>query len=90
MAKQFKGLAKDFIKAMKLHFVGKGADPNDIFVQDLYNYQSNTPSMVNNLLKSKDLNNLTSLSTQDREILQSLLQVYNDNITTKRHIIIRR
>lgn len=87
MAKQFKGLAKDFIKAMKLNFVGKGADPNDIFVQDLYNYQSNTPSMVSNLLKSKDLNNLTSLSTQDREILQSLLQVYNDNITTKREIL---
>ena len=40
MAKrQFKGMAKDFIKAMKLNFIGKGADPNEIFVQDLYNYE---------------------------------------------------
>ena len=37
--RQFKGMAKDFINAMKLNFIGKGADPNEIFVQDLYNYE---------------------------------------------------
>ena len=87
MAKQFKGLAKDFISAMKTHFIGKGADPNDIFVQDLYNYQSKTPELVNSILKDNNLNNIHSLSNQEREILQSLLQVYNDNITTKRDIL---
>ena len=38
MAKQWKGIAADFIKAMKTSFIGQGANPNDIIVQDLYSF----------------------------------------------------
>ena len=53
--KRFKGVAKDFINAMKLQFIGKGADPNEIFVQDLYNYEPrNTQTLFNRLFKKYD------------------------------------
>ena len=54
MAKQFRGIAADFIKAMKTQFIGKGANPNDIIVQDLYNYNppSNEGKNLLNLNKS--------------------------------------
>ena len=50
--KQFKGLARDFINAMKTQFIGKGADPNDIFVQDLFNYEPPNKGIVNRLMKN--------------------------------------
>lgn len=89
MAKQFKGIAADFINAMKTQFIGMGADPNEIVVQDLYNYapqQQN--SAIKNLLKNKgSLNELAAMSTEDRNILSSILAIYNEHISTKREIL---
>ena len=71
MAKrQFKGFAKDFINAMKLQFIGKGADPNEIFVQDLYNYE--TPKTSNSMLAvllKKNKNIFNSISPENRRIV---------------------
>lgn len=86
MAKQFKGIAADFIKAMKLQFIGKGADPNDIFVQDLYDYQSNNPQ-VNALSKLFKHNNPLNLNVQDRKILEGLYASFNEHITNKRDLL---
>lgn len=90
MARQFKGLAADFIKAMKLQFIGQGADPNDIIVQDLFNY--NPPqqtSYVGNLSKQgrNVLDEFSALSAEDRTILSTVLSVYNENIQTKRDLL---
>ena len=86
--KKFKGLAKDFINAMKTQFIGKGADPNDIFVQDLYDFKSNdTQTKFASLLRNKDANLISKLTTEDRKILETLLSVYNEHITTKRELL---
>lgn len=90
MVRQFKGLAADFIKAMKLQFIGQGADPNDIIVQDLFNY--NPPqqtSYVGNLSKQgrNVLDEFGALSQEDRTILSTVLSVYNENIQTKRELL---
>lgn len=84
--KQFKGLARDFINAMKTQFIGKGADPNDIFVQDLFNYEPPNKGIVNRLMKN-GIGNITNLSMQDREILDTIIKVYNENITTKKELL---
>ena len=86
--KQFKGLAKDFINAMKMQFIGQGANPNDIFVQDLFNYEP-ANSGVKNILKKSDRNIFNQLSTEDRRILETILQVYNENINTKRELLLQ-
>ena len=86
--KQFKGLAKDFINAMKMQFIGQGANPNDIFVQDLFNYEP-TNSGVKNILKKSDRNIFNQLSTEDRRILETILQVYNEKISTKRELLLQ-
>ena len=88
MAKQFRGIAADFIKAMKTQFIGKGADPNDIIVQDLYNY--NPPSNQSNIIKfdrANALDEFKAMSKEERSIFSSLLAVYNEHITTKREIL---
>jgi hypothetical protein len=88
MSKQFRGIAADFIKAMKTQFIGKGADPNDIIVQDLYNY--NPPSNQSNIIKfdkANALDEFRSMSKEERSIFSSLLAVYNEHITTKREIL---
>ena len=53
--KKFVGMAADFINAMKLNFIGKGADPNSIIVQDLYRYDStqDKTTLTNNFLNNK-------------------------------------
>ena len=90
MARQFKGLAAEFIKAMKLSFIGKGANPNDIIVQDLYNY--NPPSnegtgMFKNLTKSNALDEVRGMTNEERSILSAILSVYNEHIDTKRAVL---
>lgn len=90
MPRQFKGFAADFIKAMKLQFIGQGADPNDIIVQDLFNY--NPPqqtSYIGNLTKQGKnvLDEFSALSAEDRTILSTVLSVYNENIQTKRDLL---
>ena len=93
MPKQFKGLAADFVSAMKAYFIGKGANPNDIIVQDLYNYSS--PNTSNSTLKQLTslkggngiLDEMAAMSPEDRSIIQTLLAVYNENIQTKREIL---
>lgn len=88
MPKQFKGLAKNFVDAMKAQFIGQGADPNRIIVQDLYNYAPKNPQATNALkLKSNALDELRSMSMEDRQILSTLLAVYNQHISTKREIL---
>ena len=87
--RQFKGIAKDFINMVKLNFIGKGADPNDIFVQDLYNFEPNvnTQSAIKRLMNKSGNNLLTSMSQEDRQILEALLKVYNQHITTKKELL---
>lgn len=93
MRKQFKGIAADFISAMKTYFVGVGANPNDIIVQDLFNYSS--PNTSNSALKKLTslgngqgvLDEMAAMSPEDRNIIQTLLAVYNENIQTKREIL---
>ena len=88
MAKQWKGLAADFINAIKTQFIGQGANPNDIIVQDLFNY--NPPSNEGRGIfknKSNALNEFAAMSKEERAIFSSLLAVYNENITTKREVL---
>lgn len=88
--KQFKGVAQDFIKAMKLSFIGRGADPNEIFVQDLYNYepmQKGLGSFASILKNGKGVDMLKNLSTEDRKILETILKVYNEHISTKKELL---
>lgn len=90
MARQFKGIAADFINAMKKQFIGRGADPNDIFVQDLFNYNppnNNNMGRLTKLAKSNALDEYAALTPQDRHILSTILAVYNENIQTKRDIL---
>ncbi len=90
MAKKFKGMAADFVNAMKLQFIGKGANPNDIIVQDLYNYNSvnvNKNQTINGLIKGKGINEFGSLSRDDRDIFSTILNVYNEHIATKKEIL---
>jgi len=89
MQKQFKGLAANFIKAMKLSFIGQGANPNDIIVQDLYNYESpkKENNMFKNLTKENALNEIRAMSTEERNIFSTLLAVYNEHINTKREVL---
>lgn len=87
--KQFKGIAKDFINAIKTQFIGKGANPNDIFVQDLYNYE--TPprgkGSFPSILKKGPLANFQNMSIEDRKILETILSVYNEHINTKKELL---
>lgn len=92
MERQWKGVAADFIKAMKLKFVGQGANPNDILVQDLYNYQS--PSVQSggafkNLSKANALDEFKAMTVEERNIFSSLLAVYNEHINTKREVLLQ-
>ena len=92
MPKQFKGIAADFVNAMKTYFVGRGANPNDIIVQDLFNYNppSNQGSLktLNSLKEAPGiLDEMQAMSQEDRTIIQTLLAVYNENIQTKREIL---
>ena len=88
MAKQFKGIAKDFINAIKTQFIGQGADPNKIIVQDLFTYAPKNNNQVTSMMpKSNALDELRASSVEDRAILSTLLAVYNDNITEKRALL---
>lgn len=87
MAKQFKGIAAEFINAMKTQFIGQGADPNKIIVQDLFSYspsekQNNMPS-----IKSNSLNLMAADSVDSRKIISTLLSVYNNKIEDKRALL---
>ena len=90
MPKQWKGLAADFINAMKTQFIGQGADPNDIIVQDLYSY--NPPSnegkgMLNRLTKANALSEFRAMSSEERSVISSILAVYNEHIQTKKEVL---
>ena len=90
MPKQWKGIAADFISAMKTQFVGLGADPNEIIVQDLYSY--NPPSsegqgMLKRLSKANALDEFRAMSTEERSIISSILAVYNEHIQTKKEVL---
>lgn len=91
MPKQWKGLAADFIKAMKTRFIGQGANPNDIIVQDLYNYNPSenqgNKGLFKNINKSNSLDELRTMSAEERSIFSSLLAVYNEHINTKREVL---
>ena len=89
MAKrEFRGLAKDFINAMKAQFIGQGADPNKIIVQDLFNYAPQNQTIGNQLkLKNNALDESRSMSMEDRNIISTLLSVYNEHIATKREVL---
>lgn len=87
MAKEFKGLARDFINSMKAQFIGQGADPNKIIVQDLFNYAPNNVSKGLFKANSNTLDELRTMSQEDRQILSTILAVYNEHITNKRQIL---
>lgn len=90
MAKQWKGLAADFVKAMKTKFVGQGANPNDIIVQDLYNLNpasNENGGMLRSVLKNNALNEMRALTSEERSIFSSILSVFNEHIQTKREIL---
>lgn len=90
MEKQFKGIAQQFVNAIKTQFIGMGAKADDIIVQDLYSYQSPNSSSgaIKGMLQSKNvLDELATMSTEDRNIISSILSVYNDHIATKREIL---
>lgn len=86
MAKQFKGIAADFINAMKTQFIGQGADPNKIIVQDLFSYapseNTNVPTVKPNALSITGADSVDS-----RKIISTLLSVYNDKIEDKRVLL---
>ena len=89
--KKFKGIAADFIQAMKTQFIGQGADPNRIIVQDLFTY--NPPKQQGGLqnnsfaLKTNTLDEMRAHSLEDRNIISALLSVYNDKISDKRAVL---
>ena len=90
MAKQVTGIAADFRKAMKTQFIGKGANPNDIIVQDLFNYEpANTNGGIKGIqgLAKNALDQYKAMSNEERSIFSSLLAVYNEHISTKREIL---
>ena len=73
MAKQFKGIAKDFINAMKTSFIGQGADPNKIIVQDLFTYapkpQTNAFTKLNGGIEKGILDDGANLSIENNTSL---------------------
>lgn len=88
--KQFKGIAQDFINAIKAQFIGQGADPNKIIVQDLFTYSPKTPQVgggITGIHKSNILDEYNVTSTEDRNIISTLLAVFNAKIATKRDIL---
>lgn len=88
MAKQWKGVAADFIKAMKTSFIGQGADPKDIIVQDLYNYNSGSNQGTSaGKMKANALDEFRNMTAEERSIFQTILAVYNEHISTKREIL---
>lgn len=91
MQKTFRGVAKDFVNAMRLNFIGKGADPNSIIVQDLYDYQpsSNNLASYRGISNNKNQIDIFSMSPQDRKLFENLLAVYNTHISTKRELLIQ-
>ena len=83
MAKQWRGIAKDFIAAMKQNFIGKGADPNSIIVQDLYNFESSPRSLAYPSVTNKGyVDEHTS-----KQMFEQLFQIYKEHITTKRELL---
>ena len=92
MAKQFKGIAQQFINAMKQQFIGMGADAKNIFVQDLYDYAPKHPegtgmSGLGLNQAGNILDEFGSNSPEKRNVISSILAVYNDHINTKREIL---
>ena len=86
----FRGIAKDFINAVTNTFIGKGADPNDIFVQDLFNYEPpQSANSYSSLIRSnKDkLSLLMGNNTLDRRVYDQLLNVFNTTIKSKRELL---
>ena len=88
MAKQFKGIAAEFINAIKTQFIGQGADPNKIIVQDLFTYAPNDQrSYKSGKQRSNVLDTMAGNSVDDRNVLSSILAVYNQHIATKREVL---
>ena len=88
MAKKvFVGLAKDFINNMKTHFIGQGARPEDIFVQDMFSYEpkNQTRGLLKNLTSRE--HKMLDLTPEKRAITETLLSVYNQHIDSKREIL---
>ena len=93
MPRQFTGIAKQFVDAIKTQFIGMGANANDIIVQDLYSY--NPPNKDGQGMKLPNqggagiLDELSNSNPEDRNIISSILQVYNEHISTKREILLQ-
>lgn len=91
MARQFTGIARQFIDAIKTQFIGMGAKANDIIVQDLYSYnptnQQNSTYLRDNQSNVGILDELTTSNPEDRNIISSILSVYDEHISTKREIL---
>lgn len=89
--KQFKGIAGEFVQAMKTQFIGQGADPNKIIVQDLFTYNPPTKASagldLSKRIKMNTLDEMKAKTVEDRNIISSLLSVYNDKIADKRAVI---
>ena len=83
MAKQWRGLAKSFIDAMRQNFIGKGADPNSIIVQDLYNYESSPRSKA-----YPSTNRSGVLDEQSaKKMFEQVFQIYKEHIADKRELL---
>lgn len=89
MPKQFKGIAGEFVNAIKKQFIGMGAEPNNIIVQDLFNYSSpqQSPYFSSTSMRSNVLDEYKTASTEERNILSTLLSIYKQIITDKREIL---
>lgn len=91
MAKQWRGIAKDFISAMKQNFIGKGADPNSIIVQDLFNFESSPKSRSfpgrNSGLSNRLSNGLNADDHNSKQMFEQLFQIYKEHINTKRELL---
>ena len=85
--KKWKGFAAEFIRGMRTQFIGRGAEPKDIFVQDLYNYQPPATQGASLMKMYKSKNSMFNLDTNDRQILESIYAVFNEHITTKRELL---
>ena len=84
MAKQFKGIAKNFIDAMKQNFIGKGAEANDIIVQDLYSYEP--VKVQKGSILTKGYKNGTDKNLA-KEMYEQLFQIYKEHISNKRQLL---
>lgn len=91
MPRNFTGIARQFVDAIKTQFIGMGANANDIIVQDLYNYAPAKPDGQGMRMPNQSgtgiLDELSSGSPEDRNIISSILAVYDEHITTKREIL---